>query len=190
MGEGEGMPLKWVHAASLCRGGLSSEAASWVLSPCCHCPGPSFLLCKMGKCPPPPTPAPSSQLWDCGQLWADAFMPANLSPGPGLLRGCSGAGTVRLGLNFISTTEVCDSGSSRCGATGCAASLQRQDAGSIPDPAQWVEGSSNAAAGAEVTSAAWICSLARGLHIHGVAKKKKKKSLDSGLFKISLSKPQ
>ena len=35
---------------------------------------------------------------------------------------------------------------SRCGATGSAASLQRQDAGSIPSLAQWVRGSSIAAA--------------------------------------------
>ena len=38
-------------------------------------------------------------------------------------------------------TERTDLGSSCCGTTGLAVSLQHQDAGSIPSPAQWVKGS-------------------------------------------------
>lgn len=42
---------------------------------------------------------------------------------------------------------------------GSAVSMQRQDLGSSPSPAQWVGGSGVAAA------AAWVSSLARELHV-------------------------
>ena len=50
--------------------------------------------------------------------------------------------------------EILFDRSSRCGATGSAASRQHQDTGSIPVPAQWVKGSSIAAGVMFATTAA------------------------------------
>ena len=58
--------------------------------------------------------------------------------GPGKQVSGVGGGVLALELKgHISGTEAW---SSRCGATGLAASLQLQDTGSIPSPAQWVQG--------------------------------------------------
>ena len=59
--------------------------------------------------------------------------------------------------------------SSHCGTTGSAASLQHQDAGSIPGLAQWVKESGVATAVTWVEAVAEIWPMCQG-----VAKKKKK----------------
>ena len=55
--------------------------------------------------------------------------------------------------------------SSHCEAMGLAASVQCQDAGLILSLAQWVKGSSIAAAMVMVTTVAQISSLAQKLHM-------------------------
>ena len=54
---------------------------------------------------------------------------------------------------------------------GLAASLQRQDTGSIPGPARWIKGSSVATAAAPVATVAQIWSLAQELHVPQAAEK-------------------
>ena len=96
---------------------------------------------------------------------------------------------------WIRSLIVEKSRSSCCGTTGSGASLQLQDAGSIPSQAQWVKGSSIAAAAAYVTTVAQIWSLTQELHMpqsgqkrkqekSGQKKKKKKKHF---CWKISSS---
>ena len=68
--------------------------------------------------------------------------------------------------------------SSHYGARGLAASLQFQDTGSIPAPAQWVNGSGL------VVTVAWIWPLTQELHVPwgNKKRKKKKKAYQSSLF--------
>ena len=57
---------------------------------------------------------------------------------------------------------------------GLAVSLQRQDAGLIPGPAQWVKGSGVATAAVKVATEAQIQSLAWECHMPQGGQKKKK----------------
>ena len=65
--------------------------------------------------------------------------------------------------------------SSCCGAKGLEVSLQRQHAGWIPSPAQWVKGSGIATAAMWVATMAHIWSLAWKLYILRDSQTKKKK---------------
>ena len=73
--------------------------------------------------------------------------------------------------------EDCRSENSLWGAMGSVASLQCQDTGSIPGPAQWVKGSSVAAAVTKVTTVARMWSLAWELHMLWGSQKRSRRKI-------------
>lgn len=84
-----------------------------------------------------------------------------------------GEGT-RAGPPEILTLFKPPSKNSLCGTMGLEVSLQHQDTGSIPSPAQWIKGSGVTIVMVWVTTAAQI-SLAQELHMLQGSQKRKKK---------------